>query len=145
MDALLGNSRQGQISPENAIPDFKNALETADSEAALEDASKQMGTIIRSLVTDSFGDSKYSQAIECCGVMREELINMDEPNLFNIFVRELKKQLLSGALGGDRRDFWFKLRWARLGLVDSIQSESSDVAPEAADEVGSHRQSSEQY
>jgi len=134
VDALLGNTRQGQISPENAVPDFKHALETADSEESLEGASKQMGAIIRSLITDSFGDSKYNRAIECCGVMREELINMDEPNLFNNFVIDLKKQLLSGALGGDRRDFWFKLRWAQLGLIDSSQSESSDLTTDAANE-----------
>lgn len=138
VDALLGEERKGKISPDNAVPDFKHALEIADSEEALEDAAKQMGDIIRTLVTDSFGDSKYAQAIECCGVMREEMINMDEPKLFNAFVRDLKKNLLSGALGGDRRDFWFKMRWSKLGLIDSEQSEPSDVTPEEAAEVSSH-------
>lgn len=135
VDALLGEEKKEKISPDNAVPDFKHALEIADSEEALEDAAKQMGEIIRTLVTDSFGDSKYAQAIECSGVMREELINMDEPKLFNNFVRDLKKKLLSGTLGGDRRDFWFKLRWSKLGLIDSEQSEPSDVTPEEAVEV----------
>lgn len=135
VDALLGDTKKGQITPENAVPDFKHALEVADTEEALEDAAKQMGAIIRTLVSDSFGDSKYSRAIECCGVMREELINMDEPKLYNAFARDLKKNLLSGSLGGDRRDFWFQIRSSRLGLVDTEQSETSDVSTGEADEV----------
>lgn len=135
VDALLGEEKKGKISPENAVPDFKHALETADSEEALEDASKQMGNIIRTLVTDSFGDSKYAQALECLGVMREELINMDEPKMFNSFVRDLKMKLLSGTLGGDRREFWFKVRWSKLGLIDNETSEPSDVKPDEVAEV----------
>lgn len=138
VDALLSEGKKGKISPDNAVPDFKHALEIADSEEALDDASKQMGAIIRTLVTDSFGDSKYEQAVECCGVMREELISMDEPKLFNTFVRDLKMRLLSGTLGGDRRDFWFKIRWSKLGLIDNSQSEPSDVSAEEAEEVSFH-------
>lgn len=137
VDALLGEEKKGKISPENAVPEFKRALETADSEDALEDASKQMGNIIRTLVTESFGDSKYSQAMECLGVMREELINMDEPKMFNSFVRDLKMKLLSGTLDGDRREFWFKVRWSKLGLIDDQASEPSDVKPDEAAEVSS--------
>ena len=131
----MGEEKKGKISPDNAVPDFKHAMETADTEEALEDAAKQMGAIIRKLVTDSFGDSKYAQATECCGVMRDELINMDEPKLYNTFIVDLKKKLLSGSLGGDRREFWFKLRWSKLGLIDNLQSETSDATPEVAEEV----------
>jgi len=133
VDALLGKEKKGKISADNAVPDFKHALETAESEEALEDASKQMGNIIRNLVTDSFGDSKYAQALEALAVMRDELINMDEPKMFNSFVRDLKMKLLSGTLGGDRREFWFKVRWSKLGLIDNEASEPSDVKPEEAE------------
>ncbi|KHN99599.1 ATP-dependent DNA helicase II subunit 2 [Metarhizium album ARSEF 1941] len=134
VDALLGEDTRRTVSEENPVPDFKRALGTADEMGQIEDAAKQMGTIVRSLITDSFGDSKYSQAIECLGVMREELINMDEPEIYNMFARDLKKGLLSGALGGDRRDFWFKARWSRLGLIDTDQSEVSKVTHEEAEE-----------
>jgi ATP-dependent DNA helicase 2 subunit 2 len=117
------------------VPDFKRALNTADEIDQIEEASKQMGTIVRTLVTDSFGDGKYAQATECLGVMRDELINMEEPGMYNTFARDLKKSLLSGALGGDRRDFWFKIRWSRLGLIDQTQSEVSNVTHEEAEEV----------
>ncbi|PTB64272.1 SPOC domain-like protein [Trichoderma citrinoviride] len=135
VDALLGEEKKGSISPENAIPDFKRALNASEEVEQIADATKQMGAIVRSLITDSFGDSKYAQAMEGIGAMREELINLEEPGLYNDFVRDLKKSLLSGALGGDRRDFWFKMRWAKLGLVDRKQSEVSTVTVEEADEV----------
>lgn len=135
MDALLGSEKKGSISSENAVPEFKQALATTEDLSDIENAARQMGAIVRSLVTDSFGDSKYNQAVESVGVMREELTNLEEPGLYNTFVLDLKKQLLSGALGGDRRDFWFKIRRSKLGLIDSTQSEVSDVTPEAADEV----------
>ena len=41
----------------------------------------------------------------------------------------------SGALGGDRRDFWFKVRWSRLGLIDQNQSDVSEITHDAAEEV----------
>lgn len=140
VDALLGElgeDTKGQVSAENAVPDFKRAMATADEISDIQAAAKQMGDIVQSFVTDSFGDSKYAQAVECIGVMREELINMEEPEMYNNFVRELKKGLLSGALGGDRRDFWFKVRWSRLGLIEQSQSDVSTVTADEADEVSS--------
>ncbi|QPH01427.1 hypothetical protein C2857_005627 [Epichloe festucae Fl1] len=135
VDALLGEGdKKGKVSEDNPVPDFKRALGDASEEDEIKDASNQMGVIIRSLITDSFGDSKYAQATECLGVMRDELINMEEPEMYNSFVRDLKKGLLSGALGGDRRDFWFKVRWSRLGMIDQDQSDVSNVTHEEAEE-----------
>ncbi|TQW10412.1 Ku family DNA helicase [Cordyceps javanica] len=134
VDALLGDDSKGQITPENAVPDFKRAMATSEEISDIQNAAKQMGDIIESLITDSFADSKYARAVECIGVLREELINMEEPDLYNSFVRGLKKGLLSGSLGGDRRDFWFKVRWSRLGLIEQSQSEISKVTADEADE-----------
>lgn len=135
IDALLGGERKGKVTPENAIPDFKSALDAAASVEEIEDAARQLGVIIRDLITESFGDNKYDQAMESFGVLREELINMEEPQLFNTFVKDLKKSLLSGALGGDRRDFWFKIRYSKLGLIQKLESEASDVEAEEAEKV----------
>ncbi|KAF4445261.1 ATP-dependent DNA helicase 2 subunit 2 [Fusarium acutatum] len=134
VDALLGEEEKGDISPDNAVPEFKQMLAATEELSQIEDAAKQMGAIISTFVTESFGDAKYQRALECLGVMREELINLEEPGLYNTFMQDMKKQLISGALGGDRRDFWFKVRWGRLGLIDKQQSEVSDVSPEDADE-----------
>jgi ATP-dependent DNA helicase 2 subunit 2 len=135
VDALLGGERKGKVTAENAVPDFKNALDAAASVEEIEDAAKQLGAIIRDLITESFGDSKYDRAMESFGVLREELINLEEPHIFNNFVKDLKKSLLSGALGGDRRDFWFKIRYSKLGLIDKLESEASDVKAEEAEQV----------
>lgn len=135
MDALLGESKKEKISPSNAVPEFKRALAAAGEIQQIEDAARQMGQIIRSLITDSFGDSKYDRAMECIGVMREELTNLEEPGLYNTFAQDLKQKLLSGALGGDRREFWFRLRLLKQGLIDRNQSEVSNVTPEQADGV----------
>lgn len=137
VDALLGEERKSIIRPENAVPDFKNMIGIVQSDEEIADAAKQIGTIIQTLITESFGDSKYAQAMECFGVLREELINIEEPKLFNTFVQDLKKSLLNGALGGDRRDFWFKIRYSRMGLIDETQSDSSAVTVEEAEEVSS--------
>ncbi|KFA62665.1 hypothetical protein S40285_07845 [Stachybotrys chlorohalonatus IBT 40285] len=133
VDALLGDKKE-KISPDNAIPEFKRVMASVEDLPEIEEAAKQMGSIIKSLVTESFGDSKYSQAMECLGVMREELTNMEEPGLYNTFVQDFKKKLLSGALGGDRRDFWLKVRVSRLGLIDQEQSEVSKVTAYEVDD-----------
>ena len=131
----MGGEEKGEISPDNAVPEFKQVLAATEEVSEIEDAAKQMGTIISMFVTESFGDDKYQRALECLGVMREELINLEEPGFYNTFMEGMKKKLLSGDMGGDRRDFWFKVRWGRLGLIDNKQSEVSDVTPEQADEV----------
>ncbi|WAO88574.1 ATP-dependent DNA helicase II subunit 2 [Fusarium falciforme] len=135
VDALLGEEeRKEEIDPDNAVPEFKQMLAATEEVAQIEEAAKQMGAIITTFITESFGDAKYARAMECLGVMREELTNLEEPGLYNTFVRDMKKQLLAGDLGGDRRDFWFKVRWSRMGLIDKKQSEASTVSPEEADE-----------
>lgn len=135
VDALLREEeRKEEIDPDNAVPEFKQMLAATEEVAQIEEAAKQMGAIITTFITESFGDAKYARAMECLGVMREELTNLEEPGLYNTFVRDMKKQLLAGDLGGDRRDFWFKVRWSRMGLIDKKQSEVSTVSPEEADE-----------
>lgn len=139
IDSLLGEKKGGKISANNAVPDFKQALFSSEEVSDIEKASKEMAQIVRVMITDSFGDAKYAQAVEIIGVMREELSNLEEPDIYNSFIQDLKKALLSGVLGGDRRDFWFKLRWSKMGLVDSKESEVSDVSPEQSEEVSRSR------
>ncbi|KAJ0342921.1 ATP-dependent DNA helicase II subunit 2 [Colletotrichum chrysophilum] len=135
VDALLGTApKRAKISPENAIPEFKQALDTAEDIAQIKHAAAQMGSIVRSLVTDSFGYANYARAAENLGVLREGLIDMEEPGIYNDFMRDLKKKMLSGELGGDRREMWWKIRTSRLGLIDQSASEVSKVTSDEADE-----------
>ncbi|KAI0098969.1 SPOC domain-like protein [Hypoxylon sp. NC0597] len=139
VDALLSQpqNKRKKIDPGNVIPSFKQIVEYADEEHEIEDAAKQMGAIIRSLITDSLGDSGYDRAIENIGVLRDTMEKMEIPALYNSFLRDLKKRLLSGELGGDRRELWWQMRGAKatLGLIDKSVFEHADVTPEEAAEV----------
>ncbi|KAI5859390.1 SPOC domain-like protein [Durotheca rogersii] len=138
VDALLGQpqNKRKRIDSKNAIPEFKQMVEYASEEVEIEDAAKQMGDIVCQLITDSFGDSGYDQAIENLGVFRDTMVKWEMPALYNSFLKNLKKRLLSGELGGDRRELWWQMKGARaaLGLIDNNISDSSNVTPVEAAE-----------
>lgn len=138
IDALLAppaDSSQPSITSQNAIPEYRRALSTATDMPGVESATKQMGSIIRDIVSSSFGGNADDRVLEHVGAMREELLNFEEPDLYNTFVRDLKTRMLSGELGGDRRELWWKMRRTRLGLLDKKESEVSRVTEEEAKEV----------
>jgi ATP-dependent DNA helicase 2 subunit 2 len=142
LDAILGPApKVATISPGNAIPEFKRVLERASSDSdtvdlqLVKDVAKQMGDIVKNLITTSFGGSKDDRALEHLGCMRDELKEIGEPDVYNVFVRELKKRMLAGELDGDRRELWWKIRNAKLGLIDEAQSEESKVTVDEAWEV----------
>jgi len=68
-------------------------------------------------------------------VMREELVELDEPEVYNEFVRDLKNEMLAGNLGGNRVDMWKEVKKNRLGLLTSSESERSEITEEMAKEV----------
>ncbi|KAK8088029.1 Ku80 [Apiospora hydei] len=74
-------------------------LNTSDSEDAVKDAAKQMGQIVRDLISDSMGDLSYERVIEDLGVLREGMVDFEFAALFNSFLLDLKKKILSGELG----------------------------------------------
>ena len=137
IDSLLGESkRPTTISPDNAVPEFKQILATADDDATIEGAAKQMGEIVRKLIRDSFADLFYARAAENLRVMREELISLEVPALYNKFLTGLKKSILSGELDGDRREMWFRhIVVGHLGLVTQDESEVSEVTADEAKAV----------
>lgn len=135
-------SRKKQITQDNAIPAFKQALRLlnieSDDEKHFVSAVDDMTKVIHSLIRDSMGDQHYDRALENIGVMREQLIGLEVPGLYNDFMMGLKTKLKSGALGGDRRDFWVKIRYpGRLGLIDNTQSEYSAITADDARKVSS--------
>ncbi|KAK4157963.1 SPOC like C-terminal domain-containing protein [Chaetomidium leptoderma] len=133
IDSLLGESKRTAISLDNAVPEFKQILATAADDATIESAAKQMGEIVRKLVRDSFADLFYARAAENLRVMREELIGLEVPGLYNKFLMGLKKSVLSGELDGDRREMWFKhIVGGHLGLITQDESEVSEVTADEA-------------
>ncbi|KAK8055470.1 SPOC like C-terminal domain-containing protein [Apiospora rasikravindrae] len=136
IDALLKQPehKRAKIDSNNAIPEFRQILNTSDSEDAVKDAAKQMGQIIRGLISDSMGDLNYERVIEDLGVLREGMVDFEFADLFNTFLLDLKKKILSGELGGDRRELWWMLKGKGLGLIDNLTVESSNITPEEAAE-----------
>ncbi|PGH15992.1 hypothetical protein AJ80_05368 [Polytolypa hystricis UAMH7299] len=135
VDELLHREKRVKISPENAIPEFKQALNNAEDVRAIEDAVKQMSSIIESQIKHSLGDVNYDRAVEGLGTMKDELVAYEEPGLYNTFIRQLKRKLLDDKLGGDRREMWWLIRKNRLGLIDKNVSEQSEVTEPEAREV----------
>ncbi|KAK5664054.1 hypothetical protein OQA88_268 [Cercophora sp. LCS_1] len=135
IDALLGQSKRTTISKDNAIPEYRQALAAADDDATVESATKQMGEIVKKLIQDSFADLQYPQAAANMRVMREELISLEMPALYNKFLTSLKSSILSGELNGDRREMWFKhIIGGKISLITQTESEVSGVTDEVAKE-----------
>ena len=141
IDALLKKSSKSNggavkktviIDPANAIPEFKRLMHTPDDAELIESGVKQMGGIIEDLITQSFGDQNYARAIEILGVVRSEMVDFEWSEIYNPLITKLKSRLLKGELGGDRREFWWRVRVGRLGLIDGEEDENSKVGAEEA-------------
>ena len=133
VEALLGgDQKKAKVSVQNAIPDFRRLLDSAESIEALQDAAQQLGKIIEGRIRDSFGDIAYARVLEEIRTLREEMIEMEEPAVFNNFARHLKRKLLAEELGGNRKDFWWEFRKSKLGLIDRKAAATSDATEEDA-------------
>ncbi|KAL3474173.1 SPOC like C-terminal domain-containing protein [Aspergillus californicus] len=132
VDSLLNQEKRVKISPNNAIPEFKQTLAAAENIETTKDAVGQMRSIIEDQIRHSLGDANYDRVTEGLGVVREELISYEEPALYNEFIKELKEKVLKEKLGGDRKELWWLIRRGRLGLIDKAQSELSKVTEDEA-------------
>lgn len=132
VEDLFRKEKRTKISPENAIPEFKQALAITDSLDAVKDVVKQMMGIVEYQIRHSFGDSAYDWAVEELGVVRQEMIDLEEPGLYNDMLRELKRKIMAEELGGNRREMWWFIRKNRIGLIDKKTSPVSDVTEEEA-------------
>ena len=64
--------------------------------------------------------------------MREEMAELDEPAPYNDFLKELKKKVLDGELGGNRNEMWYRVRQSRLSLIQKKECRESTVSEEEA-------------
>ena len=141
VDALLkkhatgkdgGPKRTVEIDPKNAIPQFKQFLDASDDTELVKEAVSKMGKIAEDLIRTSVGDSNYDRALETLGVVRQEMFELEMAELYNGLIRKFKERLLKEELGGDRKEFWWRVRVGKLGLIDSEASDSSAVSKEEA-------------
>lgn len=127
VDSLLRQEKRAKISPNNAIPEFKQSLDSTGQEEVIKDLVSQMSRIIRDKITNSFADRDYEMALELLGTVREQMKEYEFPELYNDVVRDLKTKLLAEELGEDRREMWRMIRSNRLGLIENRFSEGSSV------------------
>jgi ATP-dependent DNA helicase 2 subunit 2 len=132
VDSLLQQEKRVRISPNNAIPEFKQTLAQAENIETMKDAVKQMRSILEDQIRHSLGDANYDRVTEGLGVVREELIAYEEPGLYNDLIRKLKEALLKEKLSGDRRELWWLIKRSKLGLIEQRESELSEVTEEEA-------------
>ncbi|KAL8929754.1 MAG: hypothetical protein Q9172_000311 [Xanthocarpia lactea] len=136
VEALLGgDKKKAKVSAQNAIPDFRRLLDSADSIEAIRGAAHQLGNIIEARIKDSFGNIAYPRALEEIKTLREEMTEIEEPEVFNSFAKQLKRKLLSEELGGNRKDFWWEYRKSKLGLIDNNVAAASNATEEDAKSV----------
>ncbi|KAJ5888427.1 hypothetical protein N7495_008468 [Penicillium taxi] len=133
VDALLNlEPKRAKISAENAIPEFKQLLQRAQSVDETLDAVKQLNIIIETQIKHSFGEANYNRVVEELGTMREELVDYEVPVAYNDVLRKLKEKILREELGGDRQELWYLIRTSKLGLIEHTESEHSQVSEEDA-------------
>ena len=132
VDQLLGNSKRVKIEFNNLIPSFKQALSASDDMETIQEAVDGMAKEIRLLISNSMGDSGYQRALEAIRVMRDELTELEEPELYNVFVKQLKEDILGNKLNGNRKDMWWRIKGNRYGLIDSKRSYLSPVSEDEA-------------
>ena len=114
IEGILRSEKRGsRISANNAIPEFKQMLEVAADDNAIADAAAQLSRIIRSRLQG--GPASLQQAVEETSIMKEELILLEEPQIFNDFLNQLKTDLLANE---DHTAVWNELQRVGLAPVD---------------------------
>lgn len=133
VEDLFRKENRSSISSNNAIPEFKQLLASTQDLDAIKDGVMQMSTIVEDLIKTSFGEKNYDRVLEILGALRGEMIEMEEPELYNHALRQIKKKIMAKELGGDRTELWYKIRISKLGLISSDVSNTSEVSREEAE------------
>ena len=110
-------------------------LDTTEDPNGIHQAAAQLAAIIEKHITESFGDSAYARVLEEMRVLRSEMIDMEEPGIWNDWIKELKTKIVGGTLGEGRAELWWMIRKDRLGLIVKGESEVSKVGEEEANQV----------
>lgn len=133
VEDLFRKEKRTRISPDNAIPEFRQTLAFTTDLDAIRDTVKQMTTILEDQIRTSFGEKNDGRVLEGLGLIREEMIGLEEPTLYNDALRQIKSKMVNGDLGGNRKELWWKIRVNKLGLIAQDVSPQSDVDREEAD------------
>ncbi|KIV78563.1 hypothetical protein PV11_06207 [Exophiala sideris] len=130
---LFSKEDRHNISPNNAVAEFRQMMREEGDMDRTKNIVQQMSAIIQEHVRTSYGEANYNRVLEELGLLREEMLGLEEPGLYNDVLRQLKKRLVAKELGGDRAKLGYLIRKHKLSLIDNETSEFSDVSPADAD------------
>lgn len=133
VDALFTAKKKTKISPDNAVPEFRQMLDSADSDETMMDAVNQMTTLVEKQISSGFGENNSARAIEYLGVMRKELLELEMPTLYKDAIGKLKEKVLSGKYG-PQTNFWYDVKRAGLAPINKneLDVDNGMSAEEAA-------------
>lgn len=132
VNELLRKEKRTKISPDNAISEFKQMLDRAETTEVIEDAVKQMGAIVEERIRTAFGEGSHGRILEELGVMRSMIFELEMPALYNTFLRSLKDKSDRGGLEGDRSFFWSQVNHGSLGPITKDEMDVSEMTKEDA-------------
>ena len=133
VEELFRKEKRTKISPDNAVPEFKQRFDNnSDNMEDLEEAVKEMTEIIEERIRSSFGNQNYDWAVNALGAVREEMVEMEMWKTYKGLLQNLKQKVMAGELGGDRKEFWWKVKSKDLGPITMEESKLSDLSPEEA-------------
>ncbi|KAK0935493.1 ATP-dependent DNA helicase yku80 [Friedmanniomyces endolithicus] len=121
-----------RIDPKNAIAEFRQLIIQAEEDSAVRDACTQLKNIVFEWIRHSVGNSGYGRALEAIRVMREEMVDLETPAVYNEIMQELRTKLLAGDLGEGRGEMRYHVVTKKLGLI-----KASDLPGGATDDEAS--------
>jgi ATP-dependent DNA helicase 2 subunit 2 len=77
---LFRTEKRDDISPDNAIPEFKQKCDNTTDMQVVQRAVKQMTKIFEDQISSSFGSQSYDRVIEGLGVVREYTVGLEVPD-----------------------------------------------------------------
>ncbi|CAH1774598.1 unnamed protein product [Owenia fusiformis] len=126
----ITKSKVTEVGTVDPVYDFKTIISQKD-EDRFEEACKMMQKKLIEIVMDSFGTQAYSKAMDCLTVLRQESIKNSEPKMFNTYLRELKETIV----GKGKKDFWDRIVYDKVTVIDKSECPESDVTKEEADRL----------
>ncbi|TVY78109.1 ATP-dependent DNA helicase II subunit [Lachnellula suecica] len=135
VNSLLDSGKPRKITIGNSIPEFKDLLRNTASQGDISNAVDQMAKIVREMFIAPEKDFSHGRVLENIRVIRSEMIELEMPEIYNSFIQDFKKTLAtSKGPRGDPKEFWYMMKKARLGLIDKVELEHSEIPKEEAAE-----------
>ena len=130
-ELLSTRRKKNEIAKENAIPEFKQMIENAEKDEDIVRATSHMAKLVRQNLQSSTGNANDEVVFSHMRAFRDEMVDIDMPEIYNDFCKDLKKRIFNEEFG-DQRNFWAAFKFQKLGLIRGT-GDSEVTEQEAAD------------